>query len=113
MAFRIETSPEIRAELDKIEEIILNSSHPISLLNVLSALRGPDNEDPDIKKAQTNWIRTVAFPRLTAEENGGSTPWMVNRSEEPDYISTANLEHFSTHIRLAYMALGIRFDGEL
>lgn len=56
-------TPELRAELDRIEEFLMGPQGA-DLAMVLSALRGPDNDNDTVKECTTTFIRTTAFPRL-------------------------------------------------
>lgn len=57
--------PAVREMLDKIDVFL--STAPIDeaqqLWDVLTALRGPDDDDPELKSRTTTHIRAAAFPK--------------------------------------------------
>ena len=61
---------EVRQELDRIEDFLMQSNQASAdLAMILSALRGPDHvergyEEDSIKERTTSPLRTMVFPRL-------------------------------------------------
>lgn len=56
---------EVREELDRIEDFLMRGDQASAdLAMILSALRGPDNDNEDIKSRTTSPLRTMIFPRL-------------------------------------------------
>lgn len=118
---------ELRAVLNVIDEALAQQNDVSKQLwNVLTALRGPDNNDfsfGGLKKTGTVPIRRAAFPRTakaaesqrSAEnERYGYTNVYANGADftragyvEPDR-NKADFGHAHSHIRLAAIALGLQ-----
>ena len=101
----------IKEALSKIETIILDAAKEdegaaTGLLNVLSALRGPDTGEPDAKYYGTNHVRWAAFPNITTDDPF-TTPWDTRRSWPPNHEKSSS-HHFNVHVRLAFEALDIK-----
>lgn len=84
------------------------------IATVLSALRGPDNEDNNLKERTTAIIRAVAFPKTSVAVNRSSFPlgWVFNRMLDPwmgkeSFSDNALGDHFTRHARGAAEVLGI------
>ena len=104
MGYKID--PKVRQALDIIDNLI-TGSHPglplswdqcAGVATVLSAMRGPDNQDSDLKHGTTAVIRATAFPK-GAERFGDISREKViffTRSGEEDAES-----HFEGHITSA------------
>lgn len=105
---------ELRKALDAIDRVLVrNDDTAAQLWDVLSALRGPDNESYIFKHDHIVPIRRAAFPQ-TAEsvsETGGYT----NRADfseatfvqpaTPDFMGTDG--HIISHAKRAAWALGL------
>lgn len=107
------SSPRLttREALDAIEGIILRADAPSEVLDVLSALRGPDvaswSEQIEVKARTTAHIRKAAFPTLWNLGTGWS-PQITG--ESVIFISDEEaFGHFGNHVRGAAAALGIRW----
>lgn len=103
-------TPTLRAELDRIEDFLMGPEGGL-LMDVLSALRGPDEPTKDHKKAATTvHIRAAAFPRLAASsgrftDNG---KWQIASTvsfRRPDI--GYDYGHFESHINKAAEHLGL------
>lgn len=114
-------NPEVRKILDDIDAVLMTQSDTSKQLwNVLSALRGPDDES-EAKKELTIEIRRAAFPLTTKradEGNGGFSPqgnnFGMGREDGPPRIPAdimIHRDHFRSHIRSAAKALNI-IDAE-
>lgn len=79
------------------------------VIQVLTALRGPDNGSDVLKRQTTNWVRTAALPATCALDQGGHM-WDVQllgpSPELPDIVSNSGLTHFRDHIEDALRVLG-------
>ena len=80
------------------------------LWNILSALRGPDDED-ERQKEHTVEIRRLAFPRLAAflDEQVTSSAYVGNGPTFhpiPELKTDLSLGHFGVHVYMAYEVLG-------
>jgi len=109
-----ETTDPVREMLDRIDTfLVTGDQHAERLWNVLSALRGPDNDSYGDKVSTTNAIRAAAFPRTAAL---GNLTWLpasfyTTGYREPttsiwDY--EALRWHFAEHIRSAAAALKLK-----
>lgn len=102
---------EVRAELDRIREF-LEGPDGSKLWDVLSALRGPDNENREAKN-ETVRIRRAAFgvtPPSGVDFYDWGRGWAI--TGEPPRPTTKALElatgwHFTSHICAARRALGL------
>jgi hypothetical protein len=100
----MEMSPELRAELDRIEDFLMGP-HGAELANVLSALRGPDFPDVDhVKEETTIHIRRAAFPRLAAQLSSFRLGWAL-WTDRPFKMPRPGTGHFYAHVRTAAIAL--------
>lgn len=101
-------TPELQAELDRIENFLIGPQGH-ALASILSALRGPDEGDYNLKAATTTHIRSAAFPRLKDRvEWGHSVGWDMDTSSHFDtnhpYIGRT---HFKSHVEAAARLLGL------
>ena len=101
----------VKAAMTKIEDIILDAAAQdenlgTAILNVMSALRGPDSEGANEKWLGTNHVRHAAFPRISTDDPF-TTPWDLSRDYPPSAHVSKN-HHFNTHVQLAFNALGIK-----
>jgi hypothetical protein len=114
--------PKVRAMLDQLDAFFIDEEHADTkvLWDVLSALRGPDNDvQSDLKNTSTIPIRTAAFPRLARLEHSKyrelyreldtasfkTTAIFGNGTErfhQPDVV-----DHFTAHLRRAQKALDL------
>lgn len=77
------------------------------LWNVLSALRGPDDQNADLKSTTTEVIRTVAFPKTGKSFNGAVVCAKFAESGKPLELPEDDGTHFANHIHAAAIALGL------
>lgn len=112
-------TPKVRAALDAIEEVLLErDSDARNLWSVLTALRGPDDDQDDgndrRKINATIPIRRAAFPRVAAQP----LSYEVGAFGKPDvpylyrdsYMARGAMygrTHFEYHAELAALALGL------
>jgi hypothetical protein len=99
-------TPELRAELDRIEDFLMGPQGD-TLTDILSALRGPDDENETLKRRTTVYIRQAAFPRL-AINSSCSRQWIMTLG--PMFAKAAVLDgstHFLRHVRFAARVLGL------
>lgn len=78
--------------------------------DVLTALRGPDNEDSRLKYDTTARIRSKAFPRLAMRnefEDVARAIFSTNldRPEKPKGIPYSTHPHFLSHVSMAARVL--------
>lgn len=104
----------VRRELDRIEKFLLRRGRNAGFLwDVLSALRGPDENDPNQEgKAFTIAVRRAAFPKLAVRDSDnipaafatfdGSLP---NLSDVHSTLDAKFSDHFRRHIWQAEKAL--------
>jgi len=106
---------EVRHALDAVEAVLLKGGRDaIDLMNILSALRGPDSGNDYLKHVTTCPIRSMVFPRLWAHPDRGDLGgWFPDSSAggwemrpPSDYSKpTHNPDHFECHILLAKIAI--------
>lgn len=77
----------------------------LNLWYLLTALRGPDNEDYSAKKASTAILRYIIFPRACQVERMGL--WEKGNKEDIKIIDSA--QHFNNHILYAKNAIEDEF----
>lgn len=104
-------------ELGKILVEMGESDETGALWNVLTALRGPDNEDEDVKRATTEVIRWHFLGKdpnmdgfsgsFVGPDDEGSRRLRVFLSGPSGAIE---LSHFRGHAKLAFAALGLKWD---
>lgn len=86
------------------------------LANILSALRGPDYEDPSAvhKLSTTSLIRFVAigglFPGIVEHEDTAQSALVRSGSWLDPEGMCRKSPHFTSHARLAFQALGLSWD---
>lgn len=107
---------KLRNQLNVIQEM-LKEEDGDNLWDILSALRGPDNDDPkwSIKKQTTSYIRAAAFPDLLVEGINGtsmridrSTGWTAEKGTiSRRFCHSTTSSHFSQHIQAAANILEI------
>ena len=105
--------PEVRAELDRIEAFLLRFDEAArDLAAILSALRGPDSDDYEVKRKYTLPIRCKAFPKLEEAylQYKGTVGWNMELKEDcklvyPTFVNSDLQVHFRTHILNAIEAL--------
>jgi hypothetical protein len=99
----------VRSVLKRIDEVLArDDSDSEALWNILTALRGPDSDEWELKAATTERIRTVALPKTAYSNFTASTASFskgkIDKSILPD-------DHFGNHVRMAITALqGHGFD---
>lgn len=78
------------------------------LINILTALRGPDNENKELKRATTKRIRTIAFPK--AAERGRGEVWGISFAQPGERVTTLSEldpDHFGSHVVRAVESLNL------
>lgn len=107
------TRRSFRKMLDQIDKFLLaGDDQALKLWNVLSALRGPDSGDYNIKESFTEVIRTAAFP-ATAQSGARNIPATFAYRDYKTNLGTrqeAQPSHFRSHARAAFEALGLNPD---
>ena len=113
---KIKTPTTVRGMLDLIDKFLARcDGESGNLWDVLSALRGPDDDDEITKKKTTIPIRAAAFPKLKKALDSSSRwisgpsnrcPGMGMNGVSP-YDSTGR-GHFYTHANGAARVLGLR-----
>lgn len=90
--------------LAMIDEWSLNASYPEkrNLWDILSALRGPDSDNEELKERTTTVIRSKAFSNF-----GKECAWFAPRGVKIQMNGTEDQKHFIGHIKMAANALGI------
>ena len=97
-----ETPKTARQILDLIDEFLITATRRevVSLWDVLSALRGPDNFacNTQSKDRLTVHIRRGAFPRMANRVNG-KTPAVFHTTEERGVVTDSEChgDHFLCH----------------
>lgn len=85
------------------------------LWDVLTALRGPDNRDEELKAATTEVIRDKAFGRFVVRHFANvnsDTPERMQYREGMHQTKEYNTAHFEHHARAAFLALDLDWDTE-
>ena len=111
---KIKTPTTTRGMLNLIDKFLARcDGESGNLWDVLSALRGPDDDDEITKKRTTLLIRAAAFPRLSKAldkkdwESGpsGRRPGM---NDSPQTYDPTGDGHFYTHANGAAKVLNLR-----
>lgn len=109
----------LREVLDIIDDVLQKGGmEAMELSNVLTALRGPDSNDPDLKAATTCVIRTFALPRTAARASAYQypsswPPFAAGMQFAPPELQKVTLatrplgDHFAQHIYVACRHLNI------
>jgi len=98
--------PNVRKMLDTIDEMLAGDANEArDLWSVLTALRGPDNEDTELKWRTTAVIRAKAFPKAAQTCVHGMAV-VVTGANSVRYC-TSDLSHFGSHVYSAARALDI------
>lgn len=101
----------MREVLDIIDEALARNDHEAEQLwAVLTALRGPDSNNSDLKLRTTAVIRSRAFPRTAkiARESTWDVPGGATYAESYMPLPTEvprNGQHFDWHVHCAAIAL--------
>jgi hypothetical protein len=101
--------PKVRALLDQIDSFFITeeAADTRPLWDILTALRGPDNDDEEAKETTTIPIRRAAFPRLSADAQGDGmesrtgavfTPLLTSGS----FALPDRVDHFFLHAKRAW-----------
>lgn len=80
------------------------------LWNILTALRGPDNDDIYQKERTTVPIRRAAFPKMAEQSDiwpCGAQFMSFSIANVPDFTPRDDDTHFDFHARAAARALGL------
>ncbi len=103
-----------REMLDLIDQFISTGGVEAGkLVDVMSALHGPDTRSDMVKRDITQVIRSVAFPLTAANYSNGASRWMMAYPQEGDDVSKIVVSnedmqyHFRTHAEVAAAALGL------
>lgn len=117
--------PNVRKVLAQIEAVLMSNQEnkeacrdAKQLWDILTALRGPDNDVADrVKFATTVYIRQAAFPTYAEAVTHGTATELAYMSprvrlfDEPTQIVVADARkcggHFHYHINAAARALGL------
>ena len=107
-------NPKLRDALDVIQGFLLDPAIGGELADVLSALRGPDSDDMQMKIRTTNHIRRAAFPEMEKPLITGIVDGTALRRWDLWVEGPMNITHpihnqsphFLSHIRRAREALG-------
>lgn len=101
---------KVKTALRKIDALTVGLSveEQRDLWDILSAMRGPDNDDVNLKEQTTCVIRALAFPKITA----GGQAMIAGKGSKVADINTALSDnilggagHFMSHIHAAERAL--------
>lgn len=116
----MKVQPEtVKEVLEIIDAFLMRDDHESrDLWRILTALRGPDNDDERLKKTTTAVIRSKAFPRCHNKFSQGGAFYSVNgaifaKREQleagVDHTILGSIEnggwHFASHIESAESAL--------
>lgn len=102
-------NPKLRAQLDQIQQWLLDPDGSEALWDVLTALRGPDTGNLKGKLATTAVIRLVAFPGLANCETIPFTVFCEDAEDSRGYRVSEMIsrDHFSKHAKRAFDALDL------
>ena len=115
---KIKVSPEqrfLRKSLKTLDALLSHKYGPY-LSNVLSALRGPDSDNDDVKKAATGLIRSKAFPGIlgkgTYQNHLGLVVTLVDNEDHAKLRRDLENDreesrHFIAHAQSAFRYLGL------
>jgi len=109
MKFKIEQKTTAREILAAIDEWAISNceGEPQHLWNILSALRGPDNESFEDKRTKTAPIRSVVLPNLA--DKASARVDYVNQNTYKTLGELSKLHdtqfHFNNHIRYAAQSI--------
>jgi hypothetical protein len=109
--------PKVREILDTLDAFFttedLKDTKP--LWDILSALRGPDNSDEEVKDSTTIPIRCAAFPKLAWMEQERYRLMLGDyrtgavfhsmRGANIKYQGPEGYDHFQNHVQRAWTAL--------
>src|SRR6478752_1244455 len=107
-------SKTVRDALDTLDTAMADMRHDDlqAIWDVLTALRGPDNSDPDAKGISTEYVRRDAFPKA-AEAITFMGAFVAAEGRTPSNFSFTTLRrmagsaHFAQHVISAMLRLGI------
>ena len=109
----MEDPKTLRQALDAIQDMLTLKTYSEDLWDVLSALRGPDVRNHDLKMATTAVIRDAAFPNhpttLRSFYGKDSRKRVIRRNKM--FKKRENCRHFREHVFAAFEALRLR-SGE-
>ncbi len=112
---KISTPKTTRGMLDLIDKFLSRCNRESGeLWDVLSALRGPDDDgDEQLKKRTTILIRRAAFSKLRrvmthATWTSGPSGRCPGMNGLPSYDATGGSKHFCTHADGAAKVLGLK-----
>jgi hypothetical protein len=94
-----------------MEDDTVPASERKGVYDVLTALRGPDNDDWDLKDQTTAVIRYAALGRVALGDAGA----IVHRDHPTYALARQNFgalyePHFMGHAKLAFAALGLKWN---
>lgn len=105
----------LRQMLDQLDRWLL-TEHGCDLAKVLSALRGPDSDNDQLKEDTTAVIRGRAFPRLmrakdrdyrSNDYHSARHTWIMQPGKTVVLSQRVANTHFGNHIVSAARALGL------
>lgn len=105
--------PEVRKVLDLIDDaLVAGDTASDQLWHVLTALRGPDSGNNDLKAMTTTHVRMTAFPKFFEAQQSGSIASVMativgQRMDQNQMYYCNSDDHFLTHIYYAFKALAI------
>lgn len=113
MSWRRKMKTEMLELIEKAEKH--EEQHPHLLWNILTALRGCDNGDDNLKELTTSRVRGVVCPNLGVA--GGAfirtKPLSVNERKERDTKILESPNHFRNHYLSAVEAIEILYGINL
>lgn len=82
------------------------------LWDILTALRGPDNNDPLVKAATTEVIRRALGMSISSNLAlvSSDLPYKVEHRKRMVAGTARVTDHFLTHAKSAFAALGLKWD---
>lgn len=98
----------LASALDIIDQLLCHVHIGKDLANILSALRGPDDEDYDTKAATTCRVRRLAFPKACKKDlTAAHLPWVYTSTKMCPFpiLEVGSSVHFQDHIKWARQVL--------
>src|SRR3990167_2000208 len=95
---------EVRKLLDVIDQMLIGP-HGTEVVDILSAIRGPDSGNYYNKRASTNIIRQQAFPFAFEKAVHSGNRWDVTDTSLEFGELVGESWHFLNHIQLARKVL--------
>ena len=97
--------PGVQEVLDSISKALreLPQAAAQDIWDILTALRGPDDEDEEVKQATTAVIRNAALGYLSVQRMGA----VYNLEDVVRLSGEGRFGHFASHVRRAAAALDL------